>query len=218
MKRILSFVTTLFVLFSCSINCLAAEYKDMQSGSVYGKFNYYSNPGMYTATSTDGSYEVITDNGVQIKVSSSTTELTLVVHQISKSEKECHNWFESCVTQDVVNFIPYDIFFLDSSGKRIELSPDIEITISKTQVNESVLWLSYNGTATPLTYTVNGDRLVFKATNIGGYYLLCENMSETQSPQTGDTSNIHFWILLLIVSLVLLVITARKYRTVQKTN
>lgn len=218
MKRILSSIVVLLIFFSCSINCYAAEYKETRTGDVYGKYNFYSNEGIYTAISSDGSYEVTTDNGVHIKVNCSRTELTLVVHQISKLEKECYDWFESCFSQDVASFIPYDIFFLDSSGERVELAPDMEMAISKSQADESVLWLSYDGTTTTLTYTVNNDELVFKTTNIGGYYLLYENMSEAQSPQTGDTSNIHFWILLLIISLVMLVITTRKYRTLQKTN
>lgn len=216
MKRILSSIVVLLIFFSCSINCYAAEYKETRTGDVYGKYNYYSNKGIYTATVSDGSYEVITDNGVQIKVSCSSTELTLVVHQISKSEEECYNWFESCVSQDVISFIPYDIFFLDSSGEKVELSPNMEITISKTKANESILLLSYDGTATPLTYTVNGDRFVLKATNSGGYFLLCENMSEAQVPKTGDTSHIHLWTFLVVVSVVMSVITTRKYWAVRK--
>lgn len=218
MKRILSSIVVLLIFFSCSINCYAAEYKETRTGDVYGKYNFYSNEGIYTAISSDGSYEVTTDNEVHIKVSYSRTELTLVVHQISKNEKACYDWFESCISQDVVSFIPYDIFFLDSSGNRVELASDIEITISKSHSNESVLSLSYDGTATPLTYSVDGDTLVFKTTNNGGYYLLCENKNEAQSPQTGDTSNIHLWIVLLIVSMVMLIIITRKYWTVKKST
>lgn len=218
MKRILSSIVVLFIFFSCSINCYAAEYKETRTGDVYGKYNFYSNEGIYTAISSDGYYEVTTNNEVHIKVICPRTELTLVVHQISKNETECYDWFESCISQDVVSFIPYDIFFLDSSGERVELAPDIEITITKSQANESVLWLSYDGTATPLAHSVNGDALAFKTTNSGGYYLLCENMSEAQSPQTGDTSNIHLWIVLLIVSMVMLIITTRKYWIVRKSE
>ena len=217
MKRILSSIVILLLFFSCSINCYAVEYNETRTNDVYGKYNYYSNEGMYTAVSSGCSYEVTTDNEVHIKVSYSRTELTLVVHQISKNEKACYDWFESCITQDVVSFIPYDIFFLDSSGDRVELASDIEITVSKSHSNESVLSLSYDGTATPLTHSVNGDTLVFKTTNNGGYYLLCENKNETQSPQTGDTSNIHLWIVLLIVSIVMLIISTKKYSIVRKS-
>ena len=218
MKRILSSVVVLLIFFSCSINCYAAEYKETCTGNVFGKYNFYSNERIYTAISNDGSYKVTTDKRVHIRVSCSRTELTLVVHEISKNEKECFDWFVSCIPQDVVSFIPYDIFFLDPSGDRVELAPDMEMAISKSQANESMLWLSYDGTATALTYTVNNDILVLKTTNSGGYYLLYENMSEAQSPQTGDTSNIHFWILLLILSLVMLVFTTKKYRSLQKTD
>ena len=135
MKRILSSIVVLLIFFSCSINCYAAEYKETRTGDVYGKYNFYSNEGLYTAVSSDDFYEVTTDDGVHIRVSRLNPELTLVVHQISKSEKECYNWFESCVSQNVVSFIPYDIFFLDPSGDRVELAPDIEITISKSHSN-----------------------------------------------------------------------------------
>jgi len=67
MKRILSSIVVLLIFLSCSVNCYAAEYEETYTGDVYGKYNYYSNKGIYTAISNDGIYEVITDNGVQIE-------------------------------------------------------------------------------------------------------------------------------------------------------
>jgi len=218
MKRILSSIVVLLIFLSCSVNCYAAEYEETYTGDVYGKYNYYSNKGIYTAISNDGIYEVITDNGVQIRVNNSKDDLTLVVHQIPQDEKECYDWLESCVPQDVISFTPYDIYYIDATGKRVELSSNTKITISKSHSNETVLWLSCDGTTTNLANTVNNDMLTFKTKSIGGYYLSCENISETQSPQTGDVSNIHFWTLLLIISAVMLIITTRKYRANKKIN
>ena len=200
MKRVLSSIVVLLIFFSCSIHCYAAENEERHTGDVYGKYVYYSNEGMYAAAPNNGSYEVTTDNGVDIEVSSSSTDLTLAVHQISKDEKECYDWFKSCIPQDVVSFIPYDFFFIDSAGKRVELLGDTEIAISKTVAYDSILWLSFDGEVVAISHADGEHEAIFKTVNEGGYYLLCDNADNVQPPQTGDTSILLLWTMYLLVS------------------
>lgn len=211
MKRILSSIVVLLIFFSCSANCYAAEYNETRTGGVYGKYNFYSNEGIYTAVSNNGCYELTTDDGVKIKIYSSSIDLTLIVHQISKGEKECYNWFENCIPQNVVSFVPYDIFFLDPSGERVELTSDIEIAISESHTNESILWLAYDGSTFSIKHYVNDNSLVFKTISNGGYYLLCKNASEIQSQQTGDVSCLYLWSTLFLVSLIVFIIITKRY-------
>ena len=145
MKRILFSIVVLLIFFSCSINCYAAEYKETRTGDVYGKYNFYSNEGIYTAISSDGSYEVTTDNEVHIKVSYSRTELTLVVHKIPKSEIECYDWLESCIPQSYTDFQAYEIYCINASGERVDLPANTKITMSNTYSNTSVQKVSYSG-------------------------------------------------------------------------
>ena len=218
MKRILSSIVVLLIFFSCSINCYAAEYKETRTGDVYGKYNFYSNEGIYTAISSDGSYEVTTDNEVHIKVSYSRTELTLVVHQIPKSEIECYDWLKSCIHQSYTDFQAYEIYCINASGERVDLPANTKITMSNTYSNTSVQKVSYSGELNIVRHLVENNNLIFKTIDKDGYYLLCESAKDPQSPQTGDNSNLRLWWILLIVSatsVVVLCVEQRKRNAVK---
>lgn len=210
MKRILSIITVLFVLFSCSINCFAAGNGNTISGNVYGKYNYFSDANVYTANSDNGKYQIETEDGVKIIIRSKSSDLILIVHQISKDEKEAYEWIKSCVPQSIIRYIPYDIFFLNASGERIELSSEDEVTISSINQNQYILGLSSDGNITEISCAKYNERITFKVSTISNYYLLCEKAMAVNSPPTGDTSNIYLWLILLLVSFVCLIITASK--------
>lgn len=200
MKRILSSIAVLLIFFSCSINCYAAEYKETRTGDVYGKYNFYSNEGIYTAVPNSGYYELVTDDGVQINVSSSSMDLVLIVHQMPKSETACYEWLKSCITQSYTDFQAYDIYCINASGERVDLPTNTIITISNTYSNTSVQQVSYCGELTAVQHSVENYYLTFKTIDNDGYYLLCENINDPQSPQTGDNSKLWLWWILLIVS------------------
>lgn len=204
MKRILFSVVVLLIFFSCPINCFASKYEEPHTGNVYAKVNYYANPEIYTADSDNSQYVITTDDGTQITVHSNNLDLVLVIHQITKDEKESYEWFESCVAQSEISFIPYDIFFLNASGERIELSHENEIAISPSNSAQYVLGLSYEGTVTDIPYSIIGDYITFTATDTSNYYLLCKSTSNTNNPQTGDTVNVYTSFLILIINGALL--------------
>lgn len=206
MKRLLSSIAVLLIFFSCSISCFAAEY----TGDVYARINYSSASGVYTATSNNGQYVVITDNGIQIMVNSNHSDLVLVVHQIMKNEQNSYEWFESCIPQSVIGFIPYDIYFLNASGERIELSSENTITISISKSAQYVLGLSCEGNIINIPYSINDANITFTASTSSDYYVLCEEAGDIKSPQTGDTSNIYLFVIILFISLICLLLTARK--------
>lgn len=218
MKRILSSIVILLLFFSCSINCYALEYNETRTGDVYGKYNYYSNEGMYTAVSSGDFYEVITDDGVHIEVSCLSSDLILVVHQIPKSEIECYDWLKSCIPQGHTNFGAYEIYCINASGKRVGMSANTKIIMSNTYSNTSVQKVSYSGELNSVQYSIENNNLIFKTIDKDGYYLLCESTKDPQSPQTGDNSNLQLWWLLLIVSatsVVVLCVEQRKRNAVK---
>lgn len=211
MKRLLSSVIVLFVMLSCVISCYAAECEKVYTGNIYGKYNYYSNSDFYVAESNGEFYEAITDNGVTITINTILTDnFTVIVHQISQDEKDCYEWIASCISHDFVNFTAYDIYCLNTSGERVELPTNAEITISPISLIDSVLWLSYDGEASTISHIVNEQKLTFKTVGNGGYYLLCKDTAELQSPQTGNAMIMYPWLFLMMISLVVLAITSRK--------
>lgn len=195
MKCIAYFITALFILLSCSADSFAAEHEDLLTGNVYGKFNYYSNAEMYTDTSTNGEYVITADNGIQISISSDIFELMLVVHQITENDKECYAWISSRVSQEASDFIPYDIFFIDADGNRIELPDEAVISIKVPDSINSIIGLSFDGDITNIPYSCKNGSLNFTPVTFGNYYVLCKKVKEQTSPKTGDDS----WICILMI-------------------
>lgn len=210
MKRIVSFVAVVLIFFSCYVNCYAAEYEETYMGNVYAKINYSSDSKVYTATPIRGQYALTTDDGIQITVDSNNLDLVLVVHQITEKEKEAYEWFKSCMPQSVIRFIPYDIYFLNASGDRIELSSEDAITISIYKSTQYVVGLSCDGNLIDISYSINNYNVTFKASSSSNYYVLCEALGSVKSPQTGITSDSYLLIMLFMSLLNLLLVTRRR--------
>lgn len=209
MKRIVFFVAVVLISISCYLNCYAAEFEETNIGNVYAKINYSSDAEVYTATPIRGQYAVTTDDGIQITVNSNNLNLVLVVHQITEKEKEAYDWFKSCMPQSVIRFIPYDIYFLNASGNRIELSSEDAITISIYKSTQYVVGLSCDGTLMDISYSKNDYNVTFKVANSSNYYILCEAMGDVKSPQTGIISD-SYLLVMLFISLILLLAIRRQ--------
>lgn len=210
MKRILPSIVVLLILFS-SISCFAAEYEETRTGNVYAKVSYPSNSGMYTAISNNGKYVIITDDNIQITVYSNNSDLVLVVHQIMMNEKKSYEWFESCIPKSVICFIPYDIYFLNASRERIELSSENKITISISKSTQYVLGLSCEGNIIDMPYLIKDGNIIFTTTVSSDYYLLCEKQNNIKSPETGNIYDTHLLSNIELVILIYLVLCSKKY-------
>ena len=217
MKRILSSVVALFILFSCATDCDAAEYKDASTGDVYGEYVFCANEGMHMVMPDEGSYEVKTDDGVQIEVGGAKTELPLVIHRIPEKETECYDWIKSCLPEAVVSFVPYEVFFVDSSAGKVKLPSGMHISISENDDEACILWLSYSGEVKVLPHTVADKKIAFETVEGGGYYLVCKTMGQIDTPDTGDNMNRQFWTVLLVAAFAVFALTT-KLRTAKRNS
>ena len=149
-------------------------------------------------TSVNGQYEIKTENGIRVSVSSAQTDLILVVHQISAAEKESYGWIESCVLQAPAGFIPFDMYFVTPSEERIELNSDDVITFSPSNATDYVLGLSCAEKTVDISHTVKDGKISFHPRDSSNYYILCKGVNKP--PQTGDTFEIYVWFLTLMIS------------------
>lgn len=211
MKQLFSFIVVFFIFFSSSINCFAADYEEAHMGNVFAKINYPSNSKIYTTSSNDGQYTIVTDDGVRITVYSNKSNVVLVVHQITKDEKDSFAWLESCVPQSISRFIPYDIFFLNINSERIELSSEEKVVITFGAKQSIAFGVSCDGSIIDISYSINGNTISFTATDKYNYYLLGEQISDIKSNPTGDMgNNIYLWMNILLMSLMCLLFSAKK--------
>lgn len=224
MKKILPSIVVFFILLSCTVTCFASEYETSAVGNTYAKYNYFSNPGMYAASYDSGQYTVQTEAGIQIVVYGGDAELLLVVHQITPSEPEAFQWFESCTNQVNGSVTPFDIFFLDSTGNRQELPFGTRVKIRIQTTEQYVCTLLYDGTLCKVTSSFYDGYADFTTTHTQQYYLLCEGLSEL-SPHTGATSMEFVLVaccVLIIIILLAFVKACKKHRyidgKIEQTN
>lgn len=222
MKKVITLILVIFSLLSASTTCFAAESEQVVECPVYAKY-HSSNIELNTTIIENGKGTLTTQDGSSITVllDDKYDEYVLVVHPITEKDKDAFVWFKSCVPSDIVEFSSYDIYLLNAENKRVELPNNTLVQISVSERNDFILGLSCSGKTSVISTTYEDGKLKFNSSEESNYYLICSKSIDTDvdidSPQTGDMANIHLWIVLLVASLLMLIITTRKYWTVRKS-
>lgn len=221
MKRVITFLLVIFSLVSTSITCFATESKEVVECSVYAKY-HPSNVELNTAIIENGKGTLTNRDGSSfiVELEEKYNGYMLVVHPITENDKDAFAWFRRCVPNNVVDFSPYEIYLLNSENQREELPNNTLIQISVSNRSDFILGLSYSSEIVVINTTYKDGKLIFNSSSRSNYYLICRKTVDTNvvvdSPQTGDTSNIHLWIVIFAISLIMLIITTRKYRVIRK--
>ncbi len=219
MKVIASIFLSILLLLSCTVTSFAQEYDSVNNSAeinVSAKYSYYTNDNIYTAEDNNGLYSLELGNGLKVYVNSPNQKSAiLVVHLINENDTEAYKWFIDNLDSESGKIFPFDIYFRDVSGNRIELdkSAEIKITFAETSKKYKAVTLSSNGKLDDLKFTLNNNNITFKAVP-HNYYIVIENVIDsdigTTSPPTGDNSNIKLYVCLLIVSMLGIVLVSKR--------
>lgn len=211
MKKVITFLLMIFTLLSTSVTCLAAGSRKVVECPVYAKY-HSSNIELNTTIIKSGKGILTTQDGSSIAVflDGKYDEYVLVVHLITEKEKDAFEWFKNCVPSEIVEFSAYDIYLLNSENDRVELPDNTLVQISVSNRKDFMLGLSCLGTTCVITTTYEDGKLKFNSSEESNYYLRCRNINDmivdTDSPQTGDTMSLRFWLVCLFASAVVLII------------
>lgn len=223
MKRIITFILVVISLLSMSIPCFAAESKEAIECPVYAKY-HSSNIELYTTIIENGKGTLIVEDGdcFTVYLEEKYDGYKLVVHPITQSDSEAFAWLENCILDNITDFLAYDIYLLNPKKERVELPNETLIQVTTSKKNDNVIGLSCLGTTTIINASLKDGVLTFRSSENATYYCvhkkdtITDTDTDINSPQTGDNSNIQLWIALMITSMVMLIVTTRKYRTIQK--
>lgn len=205
MKRVITFILVIFSLLSTSITCFAAESEEIVECPVYAKY-HSSNIELNTTIIENGKGTLANQDGSSfiLNFEDKYNGYVLVVHPITEKDTDAFAWFKSCVPNDVVDFSSYDIYLLNSKNERVELPDNTLVQISASGRNDFILGLSCLGKTSAISTTYEDSKLKFNSSEELNYYLRCRKSTDaiidTDSPQTGDTSNLGFWLMCLFVS------------------
>lgn len=211
MRRILSFLLAIALLFSITVPCYAAEISeddDTVTGDVYAR--YVSAVEWDDVPVVDGNAEAATANGYTVSVSGiPDNAVVLRVVPIPSAETAAWIWFADCIGGGATILSIFDIYFEDSDGNRIN-ADGVKISISSVDGETIVFSVSTKGNAVELDSTITNDGIAFAAN--GSHYYVLAKKTETdptpgndvtikdpeggdveisdESPETGDTVTI----------------------------
>lgn len=227
MKKIESLIAAVILLSLCAVPALAAEYSvpAEQEISVFAKAVYTLPDGCYDAENRDGDYEVTLPDGTQITVTpdNGDTALRLVIYPITQKDGQAYQWFLKHTTSLGTDLRFYDIYFIDHLGARVEvnMAAAVHITLPQGYGVPKAFALTSGGAATKLDSKVRDNVLSFTIER-GGYYVIAAAPASSPltpsqpgyagtvasvSPQTGDSSNLYPWTVLLLISGLCIAVT-----------
>lgn len=225
--KIFMIAATIAVLFSClSFSCSAEETSHLHQPNltashpvyVYVVYNIDGNPEYIQSNDYDEEeqvYTVTTPDGITIRVWYPKGGLTLVIHEIKEAEPM--KWFNG-LFPECSRIQPYEIFFLEERGGRINLPDGIRIEMSGLLSTERMTLLNTDEEKTLLPARVDQGRLVFYSSADADYYVL-GTLKPSALPQTGDEINLALWIGLAALALMgIMVVSALLLRPAKEDD
>lgn len=187
MRRILSFLMAIALLFSITVPCYAVEISeddDTVTGDVYAR--YVSAVEWDDVPVVDGNAEATTDNGYTVSVSGiPDNAVVLRVVPIPSAETAAWNWFADCIGSGATILSIFDIYFEDADGKRIN-ADGVNISISSVDGETIVFSVSTSGNADEVDSVITNGSIAFTAN--GSHYYVLAKKTETDSTPGNDVT------------------------------
>lgn len=212
MKRFLTIllVITLIVAtpataFAATVDNLDPNAKKTSDSDVNGTYEA-TDPDVYTvAPDKNGNFKV--DNGkdiITVDPVGDRSKYKLVVRFFSPTDEEALDWIAGAIDGLHEEILPFEVYYLDPSGKRVELEKGDIVTVAPINATDIILKsVAPDGRVIDIEFTVKDGVLTFKAP--GGkfcYYALSAkglNQKPT-NPDTGLDFNEVTWISLMVLS------------------
>lgn len=187
MRRILSFLLAIALLFSITLPCYAAEISeedDAITGDVYAR--YVSVVEWDDVPVVDGNAEATTDNGYTVFVTGiPDNAVVLRVVPIPSAETAAWSWFADCIGGGAAILNIFDIYFEDADGNRIN-ADGVNISISSVDGETIVFSVSTSGNAVEVDSTITNGSIAFTA-NGSHYYVLAKKTETDPTPGNNVT-------------------------------
>lgn len=227
MKKAACILMVLLLTFSLALPCFASTFTSIPTtdqGNVYGKYTENIR-GVYKAHINDKKASVVLPDGTVIQADDAGKNgLILVVMPIEKENNpDAFQWLENTVGKKDTDIEPYEIYFTDENGDRVDPESSTVVTITSKSLPTSpvVYYLTSSGSSNALNSTSADGKVSFNMVN-NGYYVLAQTVTEAKSetlvaPDSdfsaiktgGDSWNAPLWVSLFLLSAGLFVLTFR---------
>lgn len=180
MKKTVTLILVLLMMFSCATLCFAFEDS---SKDVLGK---YIGDAERTSKDVSGqnATEVVLPDGTILGVENIPSEaMTLFIYSVPDSETEAWEWINGCFDGKASPIHTFDIYFADASGERVNVNGTV-ITIECQHCSAKPIGYSLNTAGEVVALSSNARSVTVTFTSNGShYYVLAEALSE---PSVGN--------------------------------
>lgn len=171
-------IAILFALGIILVSGSVVYASDSQENSVgIDVFAKYEQSGTMhpTVILKDGAGTVTIDADTELAVfGAPDNAVTLVAYKIPQSEKEPWKWFKNCLSSQGKMVQPYDIYFQDAAGKRINaLDAEFTIEFVQTGKEQMVCSVTTEGVVSVLESVTENGKCSFNADG-SHYYVFVE--------------------------------------------
>ena len=143
----------------------------------------------YPVDIENGQAETTLPDGTTVTVQGETLPdgVLLVVEPL---EGDALAWIESCMEGKGTNIRAYDIYFLDDSGNRYEITEPITVSFSLNGEYQRpvVYYISESGETQKMETSVAGDQISF-TTDHNSYYALAQQVGTEETGSSGNPSD-----------------------------
>jgi hypothetical protein len=211
MKRLITVILMIALVVAlpltafADVDTLDPNAKKSSSSNVNGTFES-TDPDVYTVKPDDkGNFKV--DNGkdtITVDPVSDRSKYKVVVRFFSPTDEEALDWIAGAVDGLHEDILPFEIYYLDQNGNRVELEKGDVVTVAPVNATDIVLKsVAPDGRVVDVPFTVKDGVLTFKAP--GGkfcYYALSGKapLNPAPSPDTGVAFDDVFWFAIMGIS------------------
>lgn len=178
-KRIVGLLAIVMTLVLGSVVSAAGAKKDVTDIEVQAKYRQSGevHPSVLLKEGA-GVIKIGADTAVSV-TGAPEDAVKLVVHKIPESEAEAWNWFVQCLKDDGKVIQPYDIYFRDADGRRMNVK-EVSFTIDMNQKTENLALysLTTGGKSHQLELFSQEDQYSFTADG-SNYYIFAEEIPAT---------------------------------------
>lgn len=208
MKKVVSIVLVLAMLIGGATICSAAATVTEIPGSVPVDVDGVYSPEdpnvFYSNSDKEGNFVVERGEKTKINVDpvSDRKDQKLVVRFFIPGDQNAIDWLDETVDGLNKEISPFEIFYMDAKGNRVELEKGDKISLSVESTDVIIKSVAPDGSVVELPFTVNGNVITFEAP--GGKFCYYAVALKSGTPGTNPDTGILFdevsWFAILMMS------------------
>lgn len=182
------FLICILTGYSCMVCSAGNDTLEEEKQTTFGFYATYiaGETDYFTAPVENGESQISLPDKTVITVDGIPEEgLTLVVYPVTDRDKDAWKWFSACMEGKGSNIVPYEIYFLNKDGDRLQADGvTVSILLPESMETPAAFSLGRDGKVTELASEIVNGKIVFRTD--GRYYYVLAERTGAVTPDTPD--------------------------------